>query len=150
MCPCFSVGIPIPDPYGEQEPQRRQAASRVIGDEIMLSTTDLDQDDLAVLRELDGVAHQVDQDLPQAPEVAHQAIGNIGVDPTGQFQSFLGRLHRQRLTGAADAFPQAEIDALQFQLARLDLGKVENVVEQSQQRVGRVLDDLQEVSLLRR
>ena len=55
---------------------------------------------------------------------------------------------RQRLHGVADAFAQVEIDRLQGQLARLDLGEIEDVVEQPQQGVGRLLDHLQIFALL--
>ena len=45
--------------------------------------------DLAPLGELDGVAHQVDDDLAEAVGVAREGIGHVGRDVVGQLQPFL-------------------------------------------------------------
>ena len=50
--------------------------------------------------------------------------------------------------GVAQAVAQLEVDRLQFELAGLHLGEVEDVVEQSQQRVGRLQNDVEILALL--
>ena len=74
--------------------------------------------------------------------------GHVGANVAGQFQALAVRAHGQRLHRVAQAFAQVEVDAVQLELARLDLGEVEDVVDQPQQGVARFGDDLEEVALL--
>ena len=53
----------------------------------------------------------------------------------------------QRPHGVAQALAQVERRRVQLQLAGLDLGEVQDVVEQRQQRLARVLDHLQVLAL---
>ena len=47
------------------------------------------EDHFALLGELYGVAHQIDDDLPQTAGIAHNASGTFGVDLEGQLEPFL-------------------------------------------------------------
>ncbi len=48
-------------------------------------------DDIAGFGELDRVAHEIDQHLPQAAWIADQAVGNVGLDAAGQLEAlFVG------------------------------------------------------------
>ena len=49
------------------------------------------QHHFALLGELHGVAHQVDDDLPQAVVVADDQVRHVGVDVIGQLQALAGR-----------------------------------------------------------
>ena len=43
---------------------------------------------------------------------------------------------RQRVHRVADGIAQVEVDRVELELARLDLGEVEDVVDDGQQRIG--------------
>ena len=57
----------------------------------------------------------------------------------GQFQALLLRPQGQRVQRVAQRVAQVEVDLIQVQLAGLDLGEIEDVVDDRQQRVGRFL-----------
>ena len=102
-----------------------------------------DQRNLPFLGELDGVAQQVQQDLAQAVWVALHKLTHIGPDVAAQDQVFA--LGLDRLLGAQliDQFVEREIHQLQFDGSALQLGGVEDVVEQVQQAARRLVHDLQ-------
>ena len=79
--------------------------------------------------ELDRVADQVDHDLPDPERVAHDAVRQPAVDLAGQVEALgvaaVGR-HHQRFTDAAS---EGEGGQLEFHATRVDLGEVEDVVE---------------------
>ncbi len=97
------------------------------------------QHHLARGREFDGVAGQVEQDLLQAQGVAHQPRGQGRVDAEQHFHVLVAHVGRQDHGQVAPQLVQTERVGIERQLARLHLGKVENVVEQAQQRAGRRL-----------
>ena len=103
---------------------------------------------LAPLRELDRVSHEVDQDLPHAPRISHQRFWDARIYVINQLDSFLVRAEAQRLHRLADAFAQIERNDFQFQLAGFDLRKVENVVDDREQRFGGELHEAKEFALL--
>ena len=104
---------------------------------------------LALLGELDRIAQQVDQDLAQAGHVADDGFGGVRIDQVGQVQPFLGGAGRQQVQRALDALAQVKGLVLQLQLVGLDLGEVEDIVDDRQQRFAAVADRLDEVALLR-
>ena len=65
-------------------------------------------DDLALLGELDGVAHQIEQHLPQPARVADQGVGHVGLDVAGQLQPLLVGAHGQGPQRVADRRPHGE------------------------------------------
>ena len=79
--------------------------------------------------ELDGVADQVEQHLPQPAGVADQGVGHVRLHVADQFQPLLVGAHGQGAQGVADRRPQREVGRVQLQLAGLDLGEVEQVVD---------------------
>ena len=96
-------------------------------------------DDLAALGELDRVVHQVDEHLPQAERIAARAAAGdradrfeLELDP---FASW--RAPASSLTTSSDEPARSNVDRLDLQLAGLDLGEVENVVDDREQCVGR-------------
>ena len=94
------------------------------------------QQHIAGRRELDGVAEQVGHHLADAAWVAHQHLRQVRRIIDHQVQP--ARLRRQRLA-AGERFKfmqQVEGNRFKIELARLDLGKVEDVVDQRQQALG--------------
>ncbi len=107
-----------------------------------------DDDDFALLGELERVADQVDDDLSESPGIADERVGHIRGYEVGQFHSLFRGPQPEGVHGVAQAVAQRKIDRLQFQFSGFHLGEVEDVVEQPQQRVGRLHDDVQILALL--
>ena len=101
-----------------------------------------------MLGELDGIADQVEKHLAEPGGVAYQGVGHVRLQVAGQLQALLVGARGQGAQGVADRRPQGEVSRLQLQLARLDLGEVEQVVDQAQQAVGRRLDRPQALPLV--
>ena len=107
------------------------------------------QRNLAVLGKFERIAQQIGHDLPQTQGIAthHQlAVGwQIGLQgqplAPGRLGKKLQRLGEQRT--------QVEIGHIQFQLAGLDFGEIENVVDDAQQVPPRTLDRFDKLPLLR-
>jgi hypothetical protein len=109
-----------------------------------------DLDHLALLRELDGVAHEVEEHLAEPAGVADQRIGHVLLDLADQFQPLLVGAHGQRAQGGAQHGAQREIGRVQFQAAGVDLGEVQEVVDDPEEGVRRRLDRRQVLPLLGR
>lgn len=90
---------------------------------------------LALFGELDGIARQVDQDLPDAARVSPDQGRDIRMDQKGEFQALVIRPHGQHVGHILDSGSQIEVEDLQFELSGLDLGEVQDIVDQAQQRV---------------
>ena len=99
----------------------------------------------AALGELDGIAGQIEQDLLQAHAVAHHRIRRLIRHTAGERQSFLAGPHGKDVRDLIQHSPQAERGGFQFQFARLDLGRVQQVVQERQEQVGRPPGGLQAV-----
>jgi hypothetical protein len=100
-------------------------------------------DNLARIRELDRVANKIHHDLPQSPTVTVEHVGNIGSNTAGQFQSFFMGTQRKCSGCSLKSFANAERFRVQFKLTGFHTGKVEQVVEQVQQRLSRVASRFQ-------
>ena len=103
---------------------------------------------LSFLGELDGVAHEVEQHLPQPARVADQGVGHVRLHLVDQLQPLRVSPHGQRPQGVPDRRPQGEIAWRQFHLPGLDLGEVEQVIDEAEQVVGRGLDRPQALPLV--
>ncbi len=68
---------------------------------------------LAAFGELDRIAEQIQQDLPQPPGIPHQAPGEIGGDMADQFHPLCRGFGRQQLHGLFHRGPRIEIDLFQ-------------------------------------
>ncbi|MGB0127277.1 MAG: hypothetical protein WBP72_06525, partial [Rhodocyclaceae bacterium] len=106
------------------------------------------QDDIAALSEFDGVAEEVHQDLAQPNWVASHTRGQLRSNPSQEFQALCLRTLGNHLAHFIDQIAQDEIDFVEFQLARFDLGEIEYLVEGGQQRLGRALGHLAIAALL--
>ena len=107
-------------------------------------------DDLTLLGELDRVADEIEQDLPEPSGVADQGVGHVRLDLAGELQPFLVGAEGQGAQGLPQHVPQRELGVVELELAGLDLGEVEQVVDHVEQGIGRGLDDRQVLPLLAR
>jgi hypothetical protein len=79
------------------------------------------QANLADGGELERIAQQVEQDLPQPRAVALDATAHVRRDGTGKVEAFLPGSKGHRLHGLLDEQTQIELVLFQFQLSGLDL-----------------------------
>jgi hypothetical protein len=105
-------------------------------------------DDFACVSELDGVACEIDYDLPEAAGIADQFIGHVGLDFASEFEAFLMRAQSERFHCVAETIAEIEVDCVDVELAGFDFGVVENVVDQSQQGIRGELGHVQVFALL--
>jgi len=106
-----------------------------------------DQFDPAFFGELDGVVQQVEQDLVNALFVAGHGAGHFRRAAQRQVQPLGHRPRRDGAQGMLGSAAGRERLALNLHVARLDLGQVEDVVQQVQQAVGGELHRLQVFAL---
>ena len=98
------------------------------------------QGHVAGLGELDRIAQQVEQDLPQPQRIAAHPARHAGGDAVMERQPALAR-HRPHQRGdIVQQRMQVELDLLQLQLAGFDLGQVQRIVDQAQQMRAGALD----------
>ena len=76
------------------------------------------------------------------------SVRHVGRDVEGELEALFVGAQRQRLHRIADAVVEIERDRLEPQLARFDLGEVENVVDDAEQRVGGRFDHPEVLALL--
>ncbi len=107
------------------------------------------QRDFPALGKFNGIAHDVDQNLPQAPRIADDTQGYIGRHSAHQCQTLVLRPHGKYFLGLDHTGLQIEGDVLNFQLACFNLGEVQDVVNDPQQGVRRRFDDTDKLALLR-
>ena len=110
----------------------------------------LDHDaDAAGLGELDGIAGEIEQHLAEPRGVADDARGQPLVDVGGDLQALGLRARAEQLDDVLDQAVERERLRLEFELAGLDLGEIENLLDQRQQRVAGRLGGLDVGGLLR-
>ena len=111
----------VADLHPHQRPRRR-AAGEVDGD-----------DDLSLGGELDRVGDQVEQDLADPARVAAEQGRDVGGDVGQQVEPVRAGVEGGRLRHVVDHLGQRERHGLQLDPAGLDLGEVQDVVDQAQQ-----------------
>ncbi len=104
--------------------------------------------DRSLLGELERVAEQVHEHLPQMVRIAQQRVRHLGHDGDVHPQPFHLRLGPEDAHRRVDEGVQIERDALDLQLARLDLGEVEHVVDQLQQHLRCARQRVEQVALI--
>ena len=105
----------------------------------------VDDAHLAGLGELDGIAHQIDENLPQAGRIGEDGFGQraVGLDGERQALSVGPSSHQRGHVG--ENLPGGGGNALDVELAGLDLGDVEDVVDQGQQHFAVAADGVEVV-----
>ncbi|MNF65956.1 hypothetical protein D3C84_477390 [compost metagenome] len=114
----------------------------------LLQAADLDQD-LALFGELDRVVGVVDQDLAEAQRIAIEQGIELVVDLEQQLYALGFGLLAHQGRQVFQYMVEIEFDPFQIQLAGLDLGEVEDVVDDAEQVLGGALDLAHVVELLR-
>ena len=103
--------------------------------------------DVALLGKLRRVVDEVRENLREAQRVAQEDFGNVGVHVDDEFNRFRGDTDLGKRRDLADDVVQHELRDFEFLLFRLDLGEVENVVDDAEQRLGRMPDTVHETAL---
>jgi len=98
---------------------------------------------------LDGVAGQVGNDLAKSERVPDQVVGNIRGNIEQYLNAFFNRLDPQGSYGLTEGGAQFERNGFEIHAPCFNLGKVEDIVDDGQQVVGRDGDVLQVFTLLR-
>ena len=83
--------------------------------------------------ELDGIAEQIGEDLLEPQRVAAIALRQGGIELDGKGESLLARAEIEQLDHVVDRLAQREGLPLDGQLAGLDLGEIEDIVEDAEQ-----------------
>ena len=110
----------------------------VFGKVEVAAVPDLQVDAPARRREFDGVAHQVGQDLLQAPRIAEKRQRRGGIDIDQAFQLTRHAAAHGHIANAQDHFIKHERGGVRVHFARFDLGEVQRVVDDVEQGVGQV------------
>ena len=105
-------------------------------------------DHFALLGELERVADQVDEDLPQARGIADDGAGRLRIVEVGEVEVLLRRARAEEVEHLLEAGDEVEADLLEFERAGLDLREVENLVDDGEQAVAALPDRLGEHRLL--
>ena len=100
---------------------------------------DLDAD-AAFFGELDGIAHQVGDDLTQAPFISQDGLRHVWSNNNGDFHALGMAARAQKFRDAAKRSSKIHFVFVQLQHARFDLGEVQDVADQGQQRFARLGD----------
>ena len=136
----FSAGMPMP-----------VSSTRTLSwtDAVDGLAADIDQH-MALLGELDGIAEQVGDDLPEAAGIADDEGGQTRIDANDQFEVLFGDARRNQRRHVLDRFGKPERRRIERQLAGIDLGEIEDVVDDGEQRIAGFDDDVGEGLLARR
>ena len=107
------------------------------GDTIFVLLHSLGGDgNAAVLGELDRVARQIDQHLPQTGRVAADGLRQLSLNVQFQRQPLLPRAVLKHVAHGVQQRSRVEHDRFKRQRARFYLGKVQNLIDQLHQRLG--------------
>ena len=129
---CFSSGMPMPVSL---------TANCSTASCSVCDSHSTFEDDFALFGELDGVADEIDDDLVQPRRDRPPRPAERRADVAGQLEALAVGPHGQRLQRVAQRLVQIERDMLQLQLAGFDLGEVQDVVDDRQQGLARLLQD---------
>ena len=105
--------------------------------------------DAAALGELDRVDHKVAEDLPQAHRVAAYRQAHRRVEHQGDVQALVFGRALHQLQQRIEQFAQVEGGDLQLQPLRFELGVIEDVVDDAEQRACAFAGGVEHFALLR-
>ncbi len=87
---------------------------------------------MARIGELDGVAHQIEQNLRQPQRVAFEEQRDVWLDLEEHFKVFFGHAGRGDGRHFLKHLLQPEGDVLHFEPARFYFGKIKDIVDNPQ------------------
>ena len=96
--------------------------------------------DLALVGEFDGVTDEVDEDLPDAGGVTEKRGGNVGADEGNEIDFVPLRGEGEKVHHLVDAGVEGKGLFLQRELAGLNLGEVEDLVDETEQGISALAD----------
>ncbi len=105
------------------------------------------QADFALGGKLDGVSQEVKQDLPKTLLIAEEGFRDILMDEIEEVEMLLHGSGREEIDGLLDALAKIEGLLGEGELSGLDLGKVQDVVNDGQERLAAMADGLGVVEL---
>src|ERR1700722_8172518 len=97
---------------------------------------------LSFLRELNGIANQIEDDLAQSGWITLDSFRYFRRKIAKQLQSFFFGSECQGLYGHFQEFAKIKINFLEFYFSGFDLRKIENVVNHNQEGIRRELYNL--------
>ena len=106
------------------------------------------QIDLASSGEFDGIAEEIEEDLPDPAGVAAQQRRYLGLDPQLQSQALVARARLDHRDDPLQEVLQIEIDAVELEAPCLHPREIENVVDDGEQRLARIVDRFHQPLLL--
>ena len=121
----------------------RHAGTGVVTENSASPRAALDRDaDAALIGELDRIAGEIGENLAQPHAVRAHEARRRGAEGRGDLDAFALGARREQLNHAFDKL--AQIDGLvdEIKMAGLDLGKIEDFVDQRDQRAARTADRL--------
>ncbi len=89
-----------------------------------------------MLGELDGIARKVQKNLTQTNRIAEYKLRHVRPNFAAHIQAFLARRHRHQPHRILNPLAHVERNHVQVELARFNLGEVQNIVDHGQERVG--------------
>jgi hypothetical protein len=99
--------------------------------------------------EFQGVANQVGQNLPQTPGITAQPGWDVQLDRAGQLNAFSEGALGQQVQSAFDRFDQVKIENFEQKFACFDLRKIQDVIDDGQERIGTGSDRFGKLALTR-
>ena len=105
---------------------------------------------LAAFGELHRIIAKIDQHLPKAQWIADQGGRQLRWRLEKHFERLVLRLHTDQAGQIIEHILESKVDLLEIHFARFDFRKIENVVNDPQQVLGRAVDLVDIVFLLRR
>ena len=106
---------------------------------VFVLYTSLD-DDFALLGEFDGVIAEIDEDLAEAKRVAFRVSVDHGVDVEDELEAFGGGFFGDEVADIFENFVEVEVDVFDGQFTGFDFREVENVVDDAEQMLARLLN----------
>ena len=97
---------------------------------------------LAALGELDRIAQEIGEHLAQASGVSTHPGGKARIQDIGQLQPFTVGTFGQQFQHVLHHHAQIEVGVLEGQFVGFDFGKIQNIVDNRQQRLPRPADHL--------
>src|SRR5579864_407105 len=97
-------------------------------------------DDLTLFGELDSVVAEIDKDLTEAKRITFRMSADCGINIKDQFEALGGSFFGDEVADILEDFLQIEVDVFDSKLARFDLGEVQNVIDDAEEMLARLLN----------
>ncbi len=92
--------------------------------------------------ELDPVVSEIEQNLSKPPGVSVDSLFHLRVQIAGKAEILFIRPEREQIRSFFDELLETEVDGVEFHVASFDLGEIEDVADDLEQRIGGKCDRL--------